>query len=409
MRSRRAAALALAVVVTAIGGASAAPHNVRLPSAADVIRKQIAAEQLLRGGRGPERTLPGRVFDREKVAVAVDPAGRAMRVAVEQTLRLRGIGDYFFKIPGPVHDVEALANSSAQPGLRKGSVLWQGFASGHEVLAARLLLDPEQERARLPLAVALSLTVDGDPVTGRRPVSGRLVIRLELRNATRSTLATGTATVDRGRTLDALAATRTVLESHRRPEPGSNGIPRALPALSDISTRVLHPIAPVAATVDLELPRGTKDVTVGGAAERDRSVHLRRTLSRSAMSVTTTVTATVHRMTLPELTIAAHATPPPSSEASVSPDASSRRLFDRLTTVLGDVAQLHSVDGYVGNPDRAGPAETAYRWTLVPREEVVEPPLHPRPDQSANPLAIALAILIALGLVAGAVVWWSLS
>src|SRR3954465_7521946 len=122
---RRLAAIGLSsFFLMSLAATASGAERVHLPSAEDLIKKQVAAEQLLRGGRGPERTLPGHADDDEAIDVAIDPGGAINSVTAVQRLRLHGVGDYFLKIPGPVQDVEALPTSSAQPGLRKGSVLW---------------------------------------------------------------------------------------------------------------------------------------------------------------------------------------------------------------------------------------------------------------------------------------------
>jgi hypothetical protein len=392
--------LGLAAAATAFS----ATARVRLPSASDVIKKQLAAEQLLRGGRGPERTLPGRADDRESVDVAIDTNGQIADVKVVQRLRLHGLGDYFFKIPGPVRDVEALPSSSAKPGLRKGSTLWQGFSDGSELLAARLTLVPEQERSRLPLEVSISATIDGEPITGREPVSGHLKLGMTIGNVTGSPTTAEGAAVSEAVAAHALDAVHAELLRRSRPEPGTGDIPVALRANSAVRNEVVHPVAPLDVTVSIELPPGSQAIA-SNRAITGRRIHARDLLSRSDLASHIAVKADVHDMTLPQVVVRAVPAPPPAREAAPSNSGA----FDRLVTVLADVAQLYFIDGYVGNPDRAGPSRTDYHWTLVPLRAdrpVVGPGLNQR--TAASPLAVIVTIVLALLVLTAAVVAWSL-
>ena len=98
---------------------------------------------------------------------------RCASISDAQRLRLSGLGDFEFKVAGPATNVEALPGSESEPGLRRGSVIWQGFSDGSKSIGALLDLIPGQEAVRLPVKVSLAMTVDGKPVEpGRTYAAG---------------------------------------------------------------------------------------------------------------------------------------------------------------------------------------------------------------------------------------------
>ena len=149
------ALVALAVAALAVPGAAVGARSTGalLPSPTAPLDTRLP----LTGGRVailPTRMPPGvQVTNEQEVLVDVTPEGRVVRVRVRQRLTLSGLGDYFFQVPAPVRDVHALPESRAEPGLRRGSVLWPGFSPGERVLAAEHELDPQAAARALPLAV----------------------------------------------------------------------------------------------------------------------------------------------------------------------------------------------------------------------------------------------------------------
>jgi hypothetical protein len=85
-------------------------------------------------------------------------------------------------------------------------------------------------------------------------------------------------------------------------------------------------------------------------------------------------------------------------------------MLDRLVDVLAEVARLPDVDGYLGNPDRDGPTETSYRYTIVPPKEASavqpSPPAATQGPSIVGIIAAAVAMLLAL---AGLTIWWASS
>src|SRR6266496_6216393 len=112
--------------------AHGAPGSVRLPTEADALAYAPNSETILFGALGVETRLPGPVDDREQVSVGLALDGSITKVRVAQRLTITGVGDFSFKVPGPARDVRSLPESASTPGLRKGALLWQGFAAGRK-------------------------------------------------------------------------------------------------------------------------------------------------------------------------------------------------------------------------------------------------------------------------------------
>lgn len=148
------ALVALVVAALAVPGAALAARSTGalLPSPTTPLDTRLPLTTQV--ALPPTRMPPGvQVTNEQEVLVDVTSDGRVVRVRVRQRLTLSGVGDYFFQVPAPVRDVRALPESQAEPGLRRGAVLWQGFSPGERVLAAELELDPRIAARALPLAV----------------------------------------------------------------------------------------------------------------------------------------------------------------------------------------------------------------------------------------------------------------
>ncbi|MEA2434987.1 MAG: hypothetical protein QOG54_2444 [Actinomycetota bacterium] len=384
--NRVGAALGSVLILMALASAAWPNERVRLPSAQDTIRARIRAEQLLRGGRGPERVLPGPVTDEEKILVALEPDGTPSSVIAVQSLDIEGVGDYFFKIPGPVRDVQPLAGSTGQPGLRSKSVVWQGFSNGEEHLAARLTLDPSEESDRLPIDATLDATVDGNPIeTGD---SGDLMLDIKLTNTTARPISLPSAIGSPDELVPALGSLHAVLAFGDRPQPGADGIPRAVTAVSPVENKTELVAAPLAYTIDVEGKAMAEGVLSGSNLEADVNIEVEDWSS-----------------TWPDVVLRVDPSPPDPSEAQrrVGP----RKMFDTLVRAMAEAARLPDVDAYVGSPDPTGQARSSYVFTFVAAStDTVAPPIRIPEDPGVNILALVLAsILGALVLVAAVVVW----
>lgn len=359
-----ACSLLVAVIATP---AFSATDRVRLPSATDTIRARVRAEQLLRGGRGPERTLPGEVRDEEVVNVEVTADGSPVSVVVDQRLHLADVGDFFVKVPGPVLDVEALPDSDSQPGLRSRSLVWQGFANDGDVLGARVTLDPEHEADRLPVRVEVH--DDGTDLS------------IYVENSTDRVVSLPRALANPRGLTEIVRRLRAQLQEGTRPEPGVKGIPRSI--------RVTGPIAE-----RNEIVRAPLRVIV----RRRGKVQIAATVSGSQWQRSFGVA----NANPEDLEIEVRPVPPPPSDLS--------NTLGGIVYVLAETARLPDVDGYLGNPDRDGPTETRYLYSIVdePTAEIIGPPLEPR-DSGPSPLAIVLAALLAVGALGGLTYWWASS
>lgn len=150
-----AAALGVVAAATASTAAGAPPRYGTLPSPSSPIRAEPPLRPPASAAAQLERRFPKHVRANQLVRVTLGPNGRARRVVVVDRLLVEGTGDYSLAIPAPVEDVTMAAGSEAQPGLRSGAVLWQGFATRDRTLAASILLDSEAARRGLPIRVAI--------------------------------------------------------------------------------------------------------------------------------------------------------------------------------------------------------------------------------------------------------------
>lgn len=405
MRRPREVLPALVVLLSLAAAAGAAgPKRVRLPSAAETIRERIRAEQLLRGGRGPERTLPGRVRDTELVRVGVTPEGEPRVVVVEQVLEVHGVGDYFVKIPGPVLEAGALPRSTSQPGLRSGSLVWQGFASAGEILAARVRLDPEHERDRLPLAVEVRARIDGEPADPFERTTGMFVLEVGVTNRTGTRVALPSADVDASVARAAVELVRRALDRGDFPAPGSGGIPKSLPVGAAVSETQRRVAAPLAVEIAVAFDDDATDVA-GGVVSRERGrtvVTERLLLSGDRLSRRVRFAARIAGDS-PRIEVRAVPALPAVSELEGRP------AVDRLVHVLAEVARRPDVDAYLGNPDRDGPARTTYSYEVVEDEAGRAPHAAPPPEPSTSAASIVVALFLAMTLGAGLTVWWARS
>jgi hypothetical protein len=424
----RRAAFGAAVAALALGPGAPAwagqeNTTVKLPTETDAIAVAINIERVLNGPRGVETRLPGPVADAERVRVGFGLDGSPVKVVDDQRLDLSGVGDFEFKIPGPASDVGALPGSESDPGLRRGSVLWQGFCSGTKSLGARLDLIPGQEEVRLPIRLVLSMTVDGKPVRPGPPVSGELHLQLNVVNNSVVPIQVVDGTVDPARGAAVLDAIRDDLRAGRRPAPGSGGVPESI-ELANPSFRTTELAAPTQVSGSIRLPsrrvvfESASGVRPGGA--RVIGVAFDALLGGGRpLRHTVELTAQVRGLRLPKIQMTAEPALP--STASLAPP-SGRSWAEAVRTpgavdgesmtalifdTMWSVARLRQFDAYLGNPDATGPASTVYRFVLAPPPPGASGP--PAGSNSGGPLRTAAAAAVALALLLGALVAWSRS
>jgi hypothetical protein len=419
-----AAFLALAPVLPANAAAEAVP--VKLPTEADALAVAVSIESILYGQQGVETRLPGPVADAERVRVAFGLDGSLVSVSDDQRMELSGVGDFEFKIAGPATDVETLPGSENDPGLRRGSVLWQGFCDGTKSIGAHLDLIAGQEQVRLPLRVALEMTVDGKPVEPGTAVSGELHVRMTVTNNTPLPIQVVDGDVGLRQGAATLDAIRAAVAAGRRPVPGEAGVPKRI-QLSNASFRTTELEAPIRVAGSIHLPaRRVRLVETTGFLDRTSDSAAGATLPFAAAlgggrpaAHTVELTAQVRDLDLPDIEIVASSGAP--AVTTLAPPAGSTwsegvrsdpSAFDAhaMTGLIMDtmwrVARLRQFDAYLGNPDPTGPARTAYRFLLAPAPgEVAAAP----PPISGGPLRNLAGAAIAVVVVLGALVAWSRS
>ena len=363
-----ALALALVLGLTAAGPALAA-DQIPLPSPVDRANLPANPTELL----GPDRPneiinkAPGPIQDTEHVHVGIDPTGKPVSVAVDQQLVLSGVGDFDLKIPRPALDVSGPPEAANLPGLRRGSVVWAGFSGGRKTLTAHVVLNPDLEAFKLPLAV----TISPDQV------------RIENRTAIPVPVVDGDA--DPAVLRRTAAAVQSSLAAGGSPTAGVNGVPASLP------TSTAPAPAPAPANVDVAAP-----------------LHLVGTVTppgQPAVSFDAIVPGPQAPDGVLQLPVSGAvrftATPSPPDPASVVV-GQDRAALRSLEVALWQVLRVDDLSAYLGNPF-PGSSQTTYTY-----EPAVARPAAAvaRAAQRAKPFAIGLALVAALAvLVLGGLLW----
>jgi hypothetical protein len=347
VRGRILPILGLGILVLVPVVASAA--TVRLPSRADL---HPASNLPPIPGTFPNK-IPlrnGSIADDEHVMVGVDGKGSVRSVVVDQTIRIGGVGDYTLEIAGPALNVVALPGSDSTPGLRNGSVIWEGFCPGSRTLRARITIDTTSFRfAPLPIEIARA----GDRV------------RLTNRTAAPEQVASGRA--EAGALARALSATRAALRARRTPEPGKGGIPSSLEG-TEITFHSVPIVVPLRArgSIGSTLVDTAVDSSVEIAAPRSGAINL-------------------------------------SVAAQLPSPAAVGSTFGTLQRALWQSARV-SGQGYLGIPFD-GPVHATYTFHSVGLARAVTPKR--APVEHPHPVAIAIASALFLGVVAAGRRWWT--
>jgi hypothetical protein len=277
---------------------------------------------------------PGPVADDEVVHVGLAADGGVRSVTVDQQLRLTGLGDFEVRVLGPVTDVVGVPGASPQPGLRLGTVIWQGFSPGAKVLRATMTLNPVNERDRLPVRLG-----PGPTVTNAAVVSVQVAQGSPEPAAVRSLV----------------ASVRAALAAGVAPVPGAGGIPASLPSSGPVTLvrRTVHvPLRVVGDGVDTVLTDATP--------------------VRVPASFTVTTA-------LPDV-------------SALPPDAS----LDAVEAVLAQVAHRADVDAYMG-ATVPGSSTTRYEFAPaaaapLPTAAVAPERAHPMTLVLCALVALALAV-----------------
>ena len=326
------------------------------------------------------------VESHELIDVGLDESGSVVGVKVTQRLVLHQTADYRLTIPAPVLDVESAAGSESLPGQRRGAILWQGFASGRRILAARARLDP-RAASSLPLRVRVS---------GLRRRAGRFDIAIRLHNATQISVTSFSGDGDR----PTLAK---ILDTLRR-DPGGSTLGRGTyVAVTRLTRKVRVTVdAPLRVVGRLRVGGGSIATgklsfaaELGGGKPLDRMVHLRGDAMGPGLPM---LTLTV------EPRVPAGELRPPAGRTWVEAIGLDRRLNGRR--LLGQaleaslrLARVRQYRTYLANPDLLGAATARYVYSSAPRAAEVRP----APARSnGGGLGPAVIALIAVGAVVGA-------
>jgi len=279
-------------------------------------------------------------------------------------------GDYSFVVAGPVENVRPVARTSAQPGLRTGAVVWQGFSPSRRALAAEITLSPRAAASALPLRVKVGQ-------------SG-----LRLANATSA----AAKAVDVR--LPTLGVAR-ILDAAR------DGLDTGTPVPAPVLTAAA-PIrnVPVVAHVPLRV-RGTAVFSDGPArriaatvAAEPLRIHGAGTLKALDLSVSVPKPGAVLQ--------------PPGTRSWVGAARSGRLPGGRAITRLAvnrllSAALAVQFQELLANPDASGGSRTSYRYVLAKRPQAVAAADTSGGRDWIAPLAIGLGLAAAA--VGGLVLW----
>jgi len=349
------------------------------------------------------------------VTVVVDGSGTPQRISVRQRLVLEGTGDYSFVVPAPLVDVVAAPGSDVVPGRRSAGIVWQGFVTKSRVLAADATLRPRRVAAALPIRLRLTTTVDGRPLERGELRSGRVRIRLELRNDT----ALPVQGFDAPAVPEQVAPT---LDEIRNAAAGSTVLPdQYLSVTGEPRPRSFVVDAPFAVAGRLRLPASMlENVVVRGGTvthgAQGTSVRFRTVSREGQPSAVVSLEAEGSTIGPPSVALTVrpiHTVPgltPVESRSWREAVASGRAQDGRELVGLASraVLQLARVQQFEELLSVPGPGEssTEYRFRSGAALGAQERPAVPH-DDGSDPMRAALWILGALVLACGGAVLWA--
>jgi hypothetical protein len=357
-----AALLGVLSSVGIIGVSLAATSGLPLPGSIPGRHERLVAEALARGQLGPiDNHAPGPVAVSEAVALGVRPDGSSGPVTVRQRVVIDGTGDFIVELPMDAADVVP-ANETSQPGLRQGTVLWEGFAPGRRELDADVTLLGRAAAQRMPVAV--TGTTRGREVT------------VKVANSTAVSVVTPTATPTPASLSQAIDAARAVIAEGGLPMAGKAGVPASLTPAGDVSSVAQVVSVPVQLTGEIAfggVPQRVDAVVAAPAADDALVLH-------GSGPVAAHLTVEVVAPTLADL-------PPLPPDAG---PAATRTALDGLDLVL-----LRSlvVTDYAPFVPGVGTASTASTFSVVPA-----PGLHARLSTPRRHADVLVIVVVGLGL-----------
>jgi hypothetical protein len=317
-----------------------------------------------------ETRFPGQLFSSQAVRVSVDGSGKPFRVVDVDRILIAGKGDYSFVVAGPVENVRPVPGSSAQPGLRTGAVVWQGFSPARRTLAAEIALRTRTAASALPLRVEIGQS--GLRLTNTTSATAKAVdVRLPTRGVAR------------------------ILDAARE------GLDTGTPVPAPILTAG-GPIrkVPITAYAPLRV-RGSVRFS-GGPARRIAAVVAREPLRMQGAG---TLKALDLSVSVPKPGAVLQ---PPGARSWVGAARSGRLPGGRAITRLAvnrllSAALAVQFQELLANPDAGGGSRTSYRYVLAKRPQVVAATDARSGRDWIAPLAIGLGLAAAA--VGGLVLW----
>ncbi|HEY6319642.1 MAG TPA: hypothetical protein VI462_17355 [Acidimicrobiia bacterium] len=359
--------------VGVLGVSFAATSGLPLPHSIPGRHERLVAEALARGQLGPiDNHAPGPVTVSEAVALGVRPDGSSGPVTVHQRVVIDGTGDFTIELPMEAADVLP-ANETSQPGLRQGTVLWEGFAPGRRELDADVTLLGRAAAQRMPVAV--TSTTRAHEVT------------VSIADSTAVSVITPTGAPTPASLSQAIDAARAVIAAGGLPVAGEAGVPASLTPVGDVASVAQVVNVPVRVTGEIAfggVPQGVDSVVAESSADDALVLH-------GSGPVAMHLTVQLVAPTLADL---------PSLPPDAGP-AAARAALDELDLVL--LRSLVVMD-YAPFVPGVGTASTAATFSVAPA-----PALHAMlstPTRHADVLVIvAFGIALVLIVAAGGVVW----
>jgi hypothetical protein len=335
---------AVAVAALTCAGTAHAAQRIALPSPTAALSTQ---PPLAGGAQRSAENVAHSVSASTNVAVAIDRAGTPFAVTATQRLDVHGVGDYFFTIGAPVLTVRAAASSASAPGMRTGSLVWQGFNPGERLLVAQASLEPAKTVPALPLRIEVG--------------PGRVT----LENTTGVTVATFTADAPRAPLVAYLSLLRGETE---------------------------HGRTPLQARVPLGSPPRAVRMTVTAP------LHVTGTIGSRRVDLVLTRRAQIHGSGRVALRAE------PVVKVDMGAPAGGRALLRQAIRATLTLARANQYREFLGNPDPAGSSRTVYAYRTASPPHAAPIADVGRRRRSWVETALVVAALAAV-LAAGAVAW----
>ena len=412
--------IAAVAVAGGLMPASAAPARIKLPTPADAVSPTTPLIAP-RAGEVDVSKVPGQVDDSELARVSLGPDGSVVGVSVAQILTFRGIGDFNVVLPGPALHVVGPADQATQPGLRRRTILYQGFVPGNKVLRSTAILDPGFERFRVPLLVSVRFLQEGREV--KPPVTGPVEVQFTIANNTSRLVPVSVGTPRAGELAGLLDGLRAQLRAGRTPVAGRRGVPASLASTSAVEVERIPVMVPFSLGGSLSFPWGSIDgLRVAGPAEvaaSGNAATFRALVPSAAYSNGTVVvrlSGDATKLGAPHVELSAQSVMP--EPAQLDPpgaatweralrgasSAERRTLLALAERTMWQTLRLPEFEAYLGNPGK-GTSSTRYEYVSARPTARRAPPR----EEGLRHGALLLTLLAAALAIRNAAVLWTRS